>query len=144
MHDDDALYVCAKGKEEDYTVIDIYIENTETGNLHNLHASAQLAERITAGQKWGESVFWDLRDWGGFWVPFAGTEDTDNGPRTKFLKGSHREIQILRSKFPEKNWNMMISISGVHQAGEYGATFSFPNDAIDTDRSTWTQFQFSR
>ena len=46
MHDKDSLFVCAKGKAEDYTVIDLYIEHAETGHLHNLHASAQLGERL--------------------------------------------------------------------------------------------------
>lgn len=31
MHDKDSLYVCAKGKVDDYAVIDIFIEDVKTG-----------------------------------------------------------------------------------------------------------------
>ena len=55
MHDKDSLFVCAKGKAEDYTVIDLFIGHAETGDLHNLHASAQLCERLLTDREWSES-----------------------------------------------------------------------------------------
>ena len=142
MHDKYSLYVCAKGKAEDYTVIDIYIENTETGYLHNLHASAQLGERLFKGKEWSKSERWNLKDWSGFWVPYAGIDDSEDGKRTKFLKGSHREMQVLRKKFVGETWNMMISVSSIyHEEGI--TTFSYPEKAVDTDKSTWAKFSFS-
>ncbi|MFT4927116.1 MAG: hypothetical protein ACI8WB_003222 [Phenylobacterium sp.] len=144
MHDKDSLYVCAKGKAEDYTVIDIYIEHSETGLLHNLHASAQLGEKRLKGKEWGESQRWNLKDWGGFWVPYAGYEDTeDGGRRPKFLKGSDREIQILRKKFPGNVWKIMVGVSAIHHEGKSQAFF-YPQKAIDTDSSTWKMFSFSQ
>ena len=144
MHDNDALFVCAKGKAEDFTVIDVYVQHPETGHLHNLHASAQLGERLLTDTEWSESEFWNLSDWGGFWVPYAGTEDTDDGPKTKFLEGSHREIQVLRKKFTSDTWTMMIAVGAVYHEGEYGAEFSDPEQAVDTDASTWGTFSFSK
>lgn len=144
MHDEDSLFVCARGKPEDYTVIDIYIEHAETGHLHNLHASAQLAERTLTDEEWSESSFWNLEDWGGFWVPYAGNEEVEGEMRTRFLKGSDREIQVLRRKFPGNHWNLMIGVSGVHHEGAYGAEFSHPEGAVDTDGSTWGRFSFSQ
>ena len=91
MQDDDYLFVCAKGKTEDYTVIDLYIEHAETGHLHNLHASAQLGELIFTGKEWSQPEWWNHKDWSAFWVPYAGDEDTENGKRTRFLQGSHRD-----------------------------------------------------
>jgi len=144
MHDKDSLFVCAKGKAEDYTVIDLYIEHAETGHLHNLHASAQLGERLLTDKEWSESENWNLEDWGGFWVPYAGNEETEDGMRPKFLKGSHREIQVLRKKFAGNTWNMMIGVSGVNHEGKYGAEFFYPESAVDTDESTWGKFSFSK
>jgi len=143
MHDKGSLYVCAKGKAEDYAVIDIYIEHAETGLLHNLHASAQLGEKLLKGTEWEQSDYWNLNGWGGFWVPYAGNHDTeDGGRRPKFLKGSDREIQILRNKFSGNIWKMMIGVSAIYQEGE-AKTFFYPEKAIDTDSSTWTMFSFS-
>jgi hypothetical protein len=144
MHDKDSLYVCAKGKAEDYTVIDIYIEHAETGHLHNLHASAQLGERLLIENEWSETEHWNLEDWGGFWVPYAGNEETEDGMRTRFLKGSHREIQVLRRKFAGNTWDMMIGVSAVNHEGKFGAEFYYPEGAVDTDESTWGKFSFSK
>ena len=143
MHDKDSLYVCAKGKSEDYTVIDIYIEHAETGHLHNLHASAQLGERLLTDKDWSESQRWNLNGWSGFWVPYAGYEDTENGGRRpKFLKGSHREIQVLRKKFVGKIWKMMIGVSAINYDGK-SQSFLYPENAVDVDTSTWKIFSFS-
>ena len=143
MHDKESLFVCAKGKAEDYTVIDLYIEHAETGHLHNLHASAQLGERLLTDKEWSESKQWELNDWSGFWVPYAGVEETESGTRTKFLKGSHREIQVLRKKFVGNTWSIMIGVSAINHEGEDGAEFFYPEDAVDTDKSTWGKFSFS-
>ncbi len=143
MHDEDSLFVCAKGKAEDYTVIDLYIEHADTGHLYNLHASAQLLERKLTDKDWSESEFWNQKDWGGFWVPYAGEVDTENGKRTRFLEGSDREIQVLRKKFVGNTWNMMVGISAVNHEGRYGAEFFYPENAVDTNRSTWSKFSFT-
>lgn len=133
-----------KGKAEDYTVIDLYIEHAETGLLHNLHASAQLGERLLTVKEWSKPEYWNLEDWGGFWVPYAGSEEAEDGNRTKFLEGSHREIQVLRRKFTGDTWNMMIAVSAINHEGKYGAEFFYPKSAVDTDKSTWKKFSFSK
>ena len=143
MHDDHSLYVCAKGKAEDYAVIDIYIENAKTGYLHNLHASAQLGERVFNGKEWSRSDRWNLKGWSGFWVPYAGRVESEDGLKPKFLKGSHREMQILRKKFIGDTWNIMISVSGIYH-NEDSTTFTYPEKAVDTDTSTWAKFSFSK
>ncbi len=143
MHDKHSLYVCAKGKTEDYTVIDIYIENAKTGYLHNLHASAQLGERIFKGKEWSKSDRWNLKDWSGFWVPYAGRVESEDGLKPTFLKGSHREMQILRKKFIGDTWSIMINVSGIYH-NESSTGFSYPEKAVDTDSSTWTKFSFSQ
>ncbi len=144
MHDDESLYACARGKKEDYTVIDLYIQHAGTGHLYNLHASAQLKERELTEETWNDPEHWNNEGWSGFWVPFAGIEETEEGERTQFLKGSDRELQVLRSKFPGDRWKMMIGISAVYQEGAYGAEFSYPEGASDTDASTWLIYSFSR
>lgn len=144
MYDEHSLFVCGKGKVEDYTAIDLYIEHPETGVFYNLHASAQLSERTLHDSEWSESEFWNNKDWSGYWVPYAGEEDADEGKRTKFLEGSHRELQVMRKKFSGNSWNVMIRISAIYQDGEYGAEVFYPMEAIDSDKSTWAKLSFSR
>ncbi len=143
MHDGRSLFVCAQGKANDYTVIDLYIKNEATGQLHNLHASAQLSERLYSGEQWSESEFWNHRDWSAFWVPYAGQTESEAGSRSKFLQGSHREVQVLRRKFAGESWKLMIGVSAVNHDGEYGAEFRFPENAVDSDESTWAELSFA-
>ncbi|KGJ91923.1 hypothetical protein [Colwellia psychrerythraea] len=143
MHDNHSLYVCAKGKAEDYAVIDIYVEHANTGYLHRLHASAQLGERIFNGKEWSKPDRWNLKHWSGFWVPYAGRVEAEDGLKPKFLKGSHREMQILRKKFPGDTWKMMIGVSGINQ-NEGSTAFYYPEKAVETDSATWAKFAFSK
>ncbi len=143
MHDEHFLFVCAAGKEEDYIVLDLYIENSASGQLHNLHASAQLRERILVDDEWSESGWWNHDGWGGFWVPFAGVTATEEGTHPGFLRGSHREIQVLRSKFSGDAWNMTIGVSAVFDEENRRSGFFYPEGAAVTDESTWTRFSFS-
>ena len=143
MQNDRAFFVCAKGKPDDYTVLDIYIKRPQVDTMHNLHASAQLSESRFNGKEWGEPNRWNLVDWGGFWVPYAGQTDYEEGKRPKFLKGSDREIVILKRKFAASKWLMMFGVSGIHQDGEYGGDVSFPEKGRNTDASTWLTVDLS-
>ena len=142
MHDKDYFYLCAKGKAEDYTVLDLYIEHAETGHLHHFHLSAQMGERVRTDKGWGESATWDLVGYAGFWVPYFGLEDPDNRQGPKFAKGTHRQMQVSRKKFSGNTWNMMIGVSAIRHEGK-GAEFFYPEKAVDDDESSWGKFSFS-
>ena len=142
MYYRESLYVCASGKAQDYTALDLYIQHEETGQLHNLHISAQLGERTSSYGEWSELVFWELRDWTAFWVPYAGTEESDTGSRPDFLEGSDREVRVLRSKFPGTNWRMMIVVSAVIRGETPWTELYYPEGADDADPSTWKTFAF--
>lgn len=142
MHDKDNFYLCAKGKAEDYAVLDLYIEHAETGYLHHFHLSAQMGERVRTDKGWGESATWELKDYAGFWVPYFGLEDPENRKGPKFARGTHRQIQVSRKKFAGNIWNMMIGVSAIRHEGK-GAEFFFPRKAVDNDKSTWGKFLFS-
>jgi len=144
MHNENYFYLCAKGKEEDFTVLNLYIEHPETGNLHQFHLSAQMGERVRTNEGWGPSATWDLKDYAGFWVPFFGTEETENGRRLKFAVGTHRQIQVSRKKFSGDIWNMMIGVGGINYEGRDDAEFLYPEKAIADDKSTWAEFSFLR
>jgi hypothetical protein len=142
MHDEDYFYFCASGKEEDYTVLDLYIENSETSQLHKFHLSAQMGEAMFTDNEWKPaSGKWDLKDYAGFWVPYSGLEDVEKRISPIFETGTHRQLQIARKKFPGNTWNMMIGLGAVRHEGE--GQILYPKDAKGDDRSTWARFSFS-
>lgn len=144
MHDYDYFYICAAGKKEDYAVIDLMIENNTTGAPHRFHLSAQMGETILKNDKWESAADkWDLRDYAGFWVPYAGLEDQQNRKNPRFQRGTHRQVQIARKKFPGNNWNMMVNVSGVRLNGENTAV-SYPENGAQKIKTTWAPFTFSK
>lgn len=144
MHDKDSFYICAKGKAEDYAVLDLYIEHAETGRLHKFHLSAQMGESVNTEEGWENvSGKWDLKDYAGFWVPYSGLEDVENRKGPKFERGTHRQIQVLRKKFAGNTWNMMFGVSAISHEGNSGAEFFCPENAVGNDKSTWGKFSFS-
>ena len=144
MHDDEYFYICAKGKEEDLTVLDLNIEHPVTGALHNFHLSAQMSENLLDDGNWeNKSGKWVLEDFAGFWVPFAGLKDgEERGPI--WAKGTHRQVQVSRSKFPGNRWKMMFGISAVNYEGDPWAEINYPENGDDKDKSTWVDFSFSK
>ncbi len=143
MHDKDYFYFCASGKTEDYTVLDLYIENAETGQPHKFHLSAQMGEAVRSNNDWEPvSAKWKLKDYAGFWVPYSGLEDVENRKGPIFAKGTHRQMQISRKKFPGNTWKMMVGLSAVSHEGEGDLTF--PKNAKSDDKSTWGRFSFSK
>lgn len=144
MHDEDYFYFCAAGKQEDYTILDVYIENSATGRLHKFHLSAQMGESILMNDGWERaSEKWELQGYAGFWVPYSGLEDPENRINPLFARGTHRQMQISRKKFAGHTWKMMFGVGGIIQEGE-GAQFFYPESASEEDNSTWGSFSFSR
>ncbi|BBM04125.1 hypothetical protein [Microbulbifer sp. GL-2] len=141
IHDKDSFYICAKGIEGDTTVLDLYIEHTETGYLHKFHLSAQMGEQVRTDKGWSKSGTWKLEDWTGFWVPYFGNEDTEDGKRPKFFRGLHRQVQILRKKFPGNTWNIMFGVH-IKRDGKW-TEYLYPAKAVENDNSTWAKFSFS-
>ncbi|WP_066959460.1 hypothetical protein [Microbulbifer sp. Q7] len=143
MKDDNYFYICARAKEEDITVLDLYIENPETNRLHKFHLSAQMGEKVLTENGWERvSGKWDLKNYAGFWVPFSGLEEPENRKGPIWAKGTHRQVQVSRNKFPGNIWNMMFGISAIYQEGER-AEFLYPKNAVSTDPTSWAQFSFS-
>lgn len=141
MHDNQYFYICAKGNEGELTVLDLYIQNTETEKLHKFHLSAQMGEAILEDNDWKNVGTWQLKDWAGFWVPYFGTRDTDNGKAPKFYSDAHRQVQIARKKFPGNTWKMMFTVS-IRRDGNW-LNILFPEKAKDNDETTWSTFSFS-
>ena len=140
MHDHQYFYICAKGNEGELTVLDLYIQNTETEKLHKFHLSAQMGEAIFENNDWKNIGTWQLEDWAGFWVPYFGTRDTENGKAPKFYSDAHRQVQVARSKFPGDTWKMMFTVS-IRRDGNW-LNILLPEKAIDNDATKWRTFRF--
>ncbi|WP_100643800.1 hypothetical protein [Alteromonas facilis] len=143
MHDDDYFYICVRSKADDINVLDLYVESDEVKVPFKYHLSAQMGERKLTENGWeNTSQKWELKDYAGFWVPYSGLEDPENRKNPKFARGTHRQVQIARKKFPGTIWNMMFGVSGIKHEDEWAA-FVHPERAAEDDRTTWERFTFS-
>jgi len=102
-----------------------------------------MGESVLIDNKWeGASEKWALKDYAGFWVPYSGLKDREKRQGPKFARGTHRQVQVSRNKFPGNSWNMMFGISAIRHEGKR-AEFFYPEKAVDIDKSTWRKFLFS-
>ncbi|XOV80392.1 MAG: hypothetical protein ACFHVJ_05420 [Aestuariibacter sp.] len=144
MHDKKYFYICAKGKAEDITVLDLTIENNETGHLHNFHLSAQMGESVLRDNDWkNTSDKWDLKGYAGFWVPYSGLKEPENRKHPIWAKGTHRQVQVLRKKFPGNSWNMMFGVSAINHEGDPWAELHYPESGVKEEKSTFAKFSFA-
>lgn len=144
MHDENYFYICAKGKEEDLNVLDLFIQSAKTGLPHSYHLSAQMSESILKDNGWeATSEKWVLKDFAGFWVPYSGLDDPENRKNPTFARGTHRQVQISRKKFAGNTWKMMFGVSAIKHKDEWTELY-YPSKAEKEDRATWGEFSFSK
>ncbi|MDM7861158.1 hypothetical protein QTP81_11165 [Alteromonas sp. ASW11-36] len=142
MQDTKYFYICTKGKSEDINVLDLYIESTEAEQPYKYHLSAQMGESKLTENGWESTADQGVRNgYAGLWVPYSGLKDPENRKNPTFERGSHRQVQITRGKFPGNNWRMMISVSGIKQKDAW-TTLTYPENAEMDDTSTWGVFSF--
>ena len=142
MYDEDYLYICVKGKAEDITVLDLYIKSSETGLPHKYHLSAQMGEKVLSEKGWEiTSKEFGFNGYAGFWVPYAGLEDQENRKNPKFSRGTHRQVQISRKKFPGNMLYIMFGVSAIKHNDEW-AEFFFPEKGVAEDYTTWGTFLY--
>lgn len=140
MQDVKYFYICTKGKPEDINVLDLYIESAETKQPYKYHLSAQMGESILTENGWESTADKGVRNgYAGLWVPYSGLKDPENRKNPTFERGSHRQVQIKREKFPGENWNMMFSVSGIKQNEEW-TKYAYPANAEPEDTSSWATF----
>jgi hypothetical protein len=102
---------------------DLYIDDG-TQPLTNLHASAQLGERVPRNGEWSDDDWkWaNNRDW------VANVNRIASWQERKFRDENVREYQILRQRFPGAQWRVMLEVH-MRQTEEKWTTTPFPAEA---------------
>ncbi len=110
------------------STVDMYLSSPD-GAIYDLHASAKLGERLFKNG-WSEWTWWNNDRWTANWARIDTFE-----PR-RFLNEPNHEFQIVRARFPGKEWKLMFEImTHVHPGG--GDTKTFPAGARNSDPSNW-------
>ncbi|WP_242346033.1 hypothetical protein [Anaeromyxobacter terrae] len=126
---DGFVFVGIQLLNEQNGTVDLYLAPGD-GQLHDLHASAKLGERVLQGGAWPEVWRWWNNDG---WAASVSRVDSWE-PRT-FLKEPAREYQISRRRFPGREWRMMLDV--MTEARPTWRTTRFPPQASDTDAKGW-------
>lgn len=134
------IYVCAKGKNEDYTALDIYLNDVKKNTIRNLHISAQLGEREYSNGKWSAMLWWNQQGWTAFWVPFSGFKEENGIRKPSFLRGSNREVKFSKTILNSNKFLATLILSSVTVNGKLNQSISFPLDSVPEDSSTWANF----
>lgn len=125
----DFLFLCVAPPAGSYSTVDVYLRDAD-GRLHNLHASAQLGERVKDAAGWPDYDWWNNRDWYANPVEFTGMREG----RAQFRTSRGREMQIARRKFPGGSWALMLEVRAL---GAANAEAVFPAGAKESHPATW-------
>lgn len=114
---------------------DLYLAPGD-GTLLDLHASAKLGERQRQPGGWPEFETWWNND---RWV--ANVSRVDSFEKRTFLPQHVREYQILRSRFPAREWKLAVDMS-IFVNGEYHVV-RYPRTATDSTTDAWVTIRFA-
>lgn len=143
MHDKKYFYICVKGKAEDINVLDLYVESADIGQPHKYHLSAQMGENKLTENGWESTSAQGVRNgYAGLWVPYSGLKDPENRKNPTFERGTHRQVQIARDKFPGNTWHMMFTVSAIKHNDAW-SEFTFPENGDPEDTLSWGTFTFT-
>jgi hypothetical protein len=122
-------YVCVRLVKEKNFGVDMYLADS-TKEIHNLHVSAKLGERLLKNNAYPEWQWWNNRDWA------ANVSRVFSFDERKFLPDEVKEMQISRHRFKGKQWLAMFEI---HASD---GSQSFPAKAVNNQSTNWLRLEF--
>ncbi len=131
------LYLCVTSPEDSMNTLDIYLQAADRPELMNLHASAQVGQRVRSDAGWPEYQWWNHDGWYSPAVPFTGMQRDGERTQARFKPGVAREVQIDKARFGAYPWRVMFQIGGERDAEGHWINRSFPADASEDDPSGW-------
>jgi len=143
MHDATYAYACIRGPADEHLTLDLYLRGTREGPAVNLHASAQVGERLRGAHGWPPYEWWNHRDWYSPAMPFTGMAGEGAERSAQFATGRAREIQVGRERFGDGPWHAMFAIGGKRGADGTWQPLLFPPGAKDDVEAGWVEWRFA-
>jgi hypothetical protein len=115
--------------------VDVYLQD-DAGRIHQLHASAQIGERLLADTlwavtepawRWGNHVDWIANE-----AKADGTQPPERALSERLFPADGTEYQIRRARFPGSRWRVRVEVASFSNEGVH----IFPADA-SRDPATW-------
>jgi hypothetical protein len=94
-----------------------------------LHASAKLGERRFQNGAWPEWIWWNNQGW------VANVSRVDSFEKRTFLPTNAREYQIRKSRFPGREWKVMIEF--LTPAEPEWKTTPYPAGCVNSNTKGW-------
>ena len=121
--DAEYMYLAVWFPEGTAMTVDLYVDDDKRP-ITDLHASARLGERVPRPDGWSNDDWhWaNNRDW------VANVSRVKSWEPREFFNENVREFQIKRSRFPAKQWRVMLDVMTRQPDGKWTTT-AFPADA---------------
>jgi hypothetical protein len=142
QHDARHVYLCIRVPADSHGTLDLYLQAAGAPALHNLHASAQVGERVRGADGWPEYTWWNHRGWYSPAVPFTGIERDGERSRAEFATGVPREVQIEKARFGAGPWRVLFVVGGRRDASGAWAPLRWPPAGDENDPAGWAELSF--
>lgn len=123
------VYIAVKPLQAARFGIDLYLSDAGR-ELHNLHVSAKLGERLLKANEYPDWQWWNNREW------TANVSRVVSFEERTFLPDEVKELQISRQRFKGKQWLTMLEI----HTGE--GSKGFPAKATNKKTDNWLLLEF--
>lgn len=123
--DSEYLYWCLRNKNQKPSLLGIDFYINHPNGLINLHASAQLGERLFNKGTYGEWDWWNNRGWA------ANVSRFSNFTGQRFLRDEAKEFQLHKSRLGVATFRMMF------QLAQPVPPPPFPPEAVPEDPGKW-------
>jgi len=134
LKDASFLYVCVVPPADSFATFDLFFQ-TKDGQSLNLHASAQLGERVRGEAGWPDFTWGNNVNWAANVNRFAGFDR--EAMRSRFASAEGREMQISLGKLGGNGSFPMMAVIQQISTPEGMATVRFPKNADEDAPATW-------
>lgn len=135
------LHVCVISPDESMNTLDIYLRAADRPALVNLHASAQVGQRVRGPDGWPDYQWWNHEGWYSPAVPFIGLQRDGERVRPQFKSGVPREMQIDKARFGAFPWKVMFVIGGERDAEGNWINRHYPEGAGIDATDGWLRLE---
>jgi predicted alpha/beta superfamily hydrolase len=131
------LYLCVTLPPDSYGTMDLYVSSPGQQWPVNLHASAQVGERVRTASGWPDWEFGNQRGWYSPPVALSRTTVEDGRARLTFGTVAAREVAIQKAKFGNGPWRFLIQVRAL--GADKTGTLAYPAAASVDHPDTWAQ-----
>jgi predicted alpha/beta superfamily hydrolase len=133
------IYLCVTLPADSYGTMDLYVWSPDHEYPTNLHASAQVGERVRTAAGWPDWSFGNQQGWYSPPVALSRATVVDGRARLTFGAVAAREVAIEKAKFGSGPWRVLLEVRAL--GADKNGTLTYPPAGTVDQPASWAQLE---